>query len=284
MNTRYSNAEDPPIFEGIRKALKEIVTGFHDFIQPYLQFFGRSEVRNNATFFLLGLLSDLPRKTAEPIAYLHGLNRQVIQRFIGAGIWDDRPLIQHLQEEVNTFMGGPDGILIVDPSSFPKKGIHSAGVTRQWCGRLGKQDNCQLGVYVAFASEKGHTLVDDELFLPEEWIKTIRWRKDAGIPEKITYKTTWEIADELLLGCSKNIIHGWIGGDAEFGRCAEFRDRLRDRGERYFLVFRPIWFFNFGMEQRIRKKNRMLKIGVRSRYLALGPFLTLETAQREGNI
>jgi len=284
LNTRYSNAEDPPIFEGIRKALKEIVTGFHDFIQPYLQFFGRSEVRNNATFFLLGLLSDLPRKTAEPIAYLHGLNRQVIQRFIGTGIWDDRPLIQHLQEEVNTFMGGPDGILIVDPSSFPKKGIHSAGVTRQWCGRLGKQDNCQLGVYVAFASEKGHTLVDDELFLPEEWIKTIRWRKDAGIPEKITYKTTWEIADELLLGCSKNIIHGWIGGDAEFGRCAEFRDRLRDRGERYFLVFRSIWFFNFGMEQRIRKKNRMLKIGVRSRSPALGPFLTLETAQREGNI
>ena len=230
-----SSTDDPQTIEGIRKTLKEIVPNFYVFIQPYLSLFGRSEVRNNATFFLLGLLSDLIRKTAEPIAYLHGLNRQVIQRFLGAGGWDDRAIIKHLQEEVNTFMGSPDGILIVDPSSFPKKGIHSVGVARQWCGRYGKQDNCQLGVFVGFASEKGHTLVDDKLFLPEEWVNTPRWRKDAGIPESITYKKSWEIADEILIGCSNIIVHGWIGADAEFGRCGDFRDRLSNRNERYLL-------------------------------------------------
>src|SRR5215207_6638283 len=99
--------------------------------------------RRNAAGYVEGLLSDLGAKTAEAIAYLHDRERQGLQKFIGQADWDHRPLVAELTRPVGAELGEAGGVLVFDPSAFPKKGTESVGVQRQWCGRLGKVDNCQ---------------------------------------------------------------------------------------------------------------------------------------------
>ena len=102
--------------------------------------------------YLQGLLSHLPRKNAEDIARLVDVERQVLQDFIGIAPWDPRPLIGVLVGQVVERLGEPDGIIAFDPSSFPKRGTHSVGVKRQWCGHRGKVDTCQVGVFMGYVS------------------------------------------------------------------------------------------------------------------------------------
>ena len=109
------------------------------------------------------------------------------------------------------------------------------GVKRQWCGRLGKVENCQVGVFLAYASREGHTLVDERLYLPEEWAQSPSRREKCYVPETVEFRKAWELADELVAARSSSLPHGWILGDDEFGRVTQFRDRLAARSERYML-------------------------------------------------
>src|SRR5215218_6121845 len=118
----------------------------NSFAQPFVTAMPSLESRQHAQTYLCGLLSDVPRKNAEAIAYRYDLDRQTIQRFIGEVPWDHGPLLDELVRQVAATIGRPDAVLVFDPSAFPKKGTASVGVQRQWCGRLGKVDNCQLGV------------------------------------------------------------------------------------------------------------------------------------------
>src|SRR4051795_10688273 len=115
----------------------------------YLPRFRRAEQRHNATLVIRGLLSGLRRKTCEPIAVEAGVHRKPIQFLVGAGKWDDDAVMAEVRDHVREKLADPGAILILDPSAFPKSGAESCGVARQWCGRLGKQDNCQLGVFLA---------------------------------------------------------------------------------------------------------------------------------------
>ena len=99
--------------------------------------------------FVSGLLGGTERKSVEPIALAQGVNRRQLQHFVGVSVWDHRPLIEVLQSEVAAELDDSDGILVIDGSAIPKKGTESVGVTRQWCGRLGKVENCQVGVFLA---------------------------------------------------------------------------------------------------------------------------------------
>jgi SRSO17 transposase len=121
--------------------------------------------------YLQGLLSPLERKNAEKIATFVDVERQVIQDFIGTIPWDHRPLVTVLVGQVAARLGEPDGIIAFDPSSFPKRGTHSVGVKRQWCGHRGKVDNCQVGVFMGYVSHHDHALLDFRLSLPEEWAR-----------------------------------------------------------------------------------------------------------------
>ena len=112
-----------------------------EFLEPYIQLLSDKRQHRHGRAFLRGLLSDLERKSTEPIAEQVGICRRPLQRFIGYSPWDHRSLMAQLRREVTRELGDPEGILIIDPSSFPKKGTHSVGVTRQWCGRLGKVEN-----------------------------------------------------------------------------------------------------------------------------------------------
>src|SRR5947209_5459343 len=168
------------------------------FLQRYLPLFYRHEQRELAEVVLQGRLSNLQRKTSEPIAYLADRARKPVQHFVGAGCWDDEAVMAELRREVAEVLADPEAVLVLDPSGFPKKGTASCGVNRQWCGRLGKVDNCQLGVFVAYVSVRGWALVDRRLYLPEDWAADAERRAQTHVPVDIVFQETWRIGLELL--------------------------------------------------------------------------------------
>jgi len=207
------------------------------FMVPFVQCFSRSKQRKHAERFVAGLCSDLESKNSESIAYHFQQDRKTMQHFIGESRWDDHPLRVELASQIGSQLGEANGVLILDPSSFPKSGKESVGVARQWCGRLGKIDNCQVGLYLAYASSKGHALVDGELYLPKEWTRDKRRMKKAGVPKaKQKYKTRHAIFLELLARHGKTLPHEWIAGDDELGRPVAFRRKLHVLGEQYLLA------------------------------------------------
>ena len=127
-------------------------------MEPFVTIFQGQAAEQHAKTSICGLLSNVERKNIASIAYRFGQSRLPLQGFIGWDAWDDEPLRQELRRQVKTHLGQGDGVLVFDPSGFPKTGRESVGVARQWCGRLGTVDNCQVAIYVGYVSSKGHTL------------------------------------------------------------------------------------------------------------------------------
>jgi SRSO17 transposase len=127
-------------------------------------------------------------------------------------------------------------VLVFDPSGFPKQGTKSVGVQRQWCGRLGKIDNCQVGVCMAYVSAEEHALVNTRLYLPREWAQDKARRKKCHVPRAVTFQTRRELCLDMLEEVGHLLPHGWIAGDDEMGRSSGFRRELRSRNERYLLA------------------------------------------------
>jgi SRSO17 transposase len=205
------------------------------FLERYLPLFYRQEPRGHAGAFVRGLLSGLPRKSVEPIAAQAGIPRKNLEFFVGCGVWDDEKVMVELRRHVRQELAESDGVIVIDPSAFPKKGSHSCGVARQWCGRLGKQENCQIGVFLAYASSQGHAPLDRRLYLPEDWVDDPVRRQECHVPADLTYRKTWEIALDLLRRSGPDVPHKWVVGDDEFGRASEFRAALRDDHQLYVL-------------------------------------------------
>src|SRR5215831_10236350 len=206
-----------------------------EFVVPYQHVLETEASQRHMHLYLQGLLSNLPRKNAEDIATFVDVERQVLQDFIGTAPWDHRPLVQVLVGEVVERLGAPDGIIAFDPSSFPKRGTHSVGVKRQWCGHRGKVDNCQVGVYMGYVSHHDHALLDFRLFLPQEWARDVQRRQACHVPPEVRYHTRQEQCLEMLDLWGAQVPHGWVTGDDELGRHTQFRHALRARGERYIL-------------------------------------------------
>jgi SRSO17 transposase len=203
------------------------------FLQRYLPKFYRVEQRVNAALVIRGLLSGLERKTCEPIAIEVGLPRKPIQFFVGSGKWDDEAVMMELRAHVREALAEPDGVVVIDPSGFPKKGAESCGVGRQWCGRLGKVENGQVGVFLAYAATAGYAPLDRRLYLPEEWAGDPARREKGHVPPGVKFQEKWRIALGLLDRSLPGLPHGWVVGDDEFGRAADFRAALRLRKEHY---------------------------------------------------
>jgi SRSO17 transposase len=205
------------------------------FLQRYLPRFYRVEQHDLARVVLEGKLSALQRKTSEPIAAQAGRPRKPVQHFVGAGGWDDESVMAELRRHVAETVADPDAVLVLDPSTFPKSGAASCGVTRQWCGRLGKVENCQAGVFLAYVSAAGQALVDRRLYLPREWAEDPARRAQAQVPEAVVFQENWRIGLDLLDRSGPGLPFGWVAADDEFGRCAAFRAELRGRRLRYVL-------------------------------------------------
>src|SRR5262252_1107639 len=206
-----------------------------EFIAPYQQALETAADQHAMHLYLQGLLSHVDRKNAETIAALVAVERQVIQDFIGTAPWDHRPLITVLVGQAVDRFGEPDGIIAFDPSSFPKRGRHSVGVKRQWCGHRGKVDNCQVGVFMGYVSRLDHALLDFRLSLPEEWARDKHRRQACHVPKEVRYQTRHEPCVEMLDAWGNLVNHGAVTGDDELGRHTGFRQALRERSERYVL-------------------------------------------------
>jgi SRSO17 transposase len=225
-----AQAEVPP------ELLIGLLRRLESFVVPFVATLLQPEQRRHAAEYMSGLLSKLERKTGEAIAYLHDQERQGIQKFIGQVPWDHQPLLMTLARQVGAELGEADAMIVFDPSGFQKKGTHSVGVKRQWCGRLGKVENCQVGIYMGYVSRKEHAIVNTRLYLPEEWANNRGRRNAAGVPKEIKFCTRHELALQMLDEQGPLLPHSWVAGDDEMGRPAYFREELGTRGERYLLA------------------------------------------------
>jgi SRSO17 transposase len=217
------------------QALRPTAERLDAFLGRYRPRFARAEQRDHAAVILRGKLSGLDRKTIEPIAAEAGVPRRAVQHFVGAGHWDDDAVRAELHAHVTRAIGDPEAVLIVDGLAVPKKGDDSCGVYRQWCGRLGKVENCQAGVFLGYAARGGQALLDARLYLPRERAADRRHRRATHVPAGVAFQEKWRLALGLIATAGAAVPHGWVAGDDEFGRVSAFRQGLRAARQRYVL-------------------------------------------------
>jgi SRSO17 transposase len=231
--------ETPPALDLTPEEIEALADELVDYHAEFADLYYRVEQAHWGQKYLQGLMSPIERKAIQPMAMaLEGGNVQAMQQFIGQGRWQDEKLLEKHWQLVDETLGEEDGVYIVDESGFPKKGEHSVGVARQWCGVLGKVANCQVGVFGAYVSRQGYTLVDHRLFLPEEWFDDDhreRWEK-CGIPDGTAYQTKPEIALQMLQAV---VAHGglrfqWVTCDELYGRSTDFLDGVAELGRWYY--------------------------------------------------
>ncbi len=201
-----------------------------DFHHTFTDCFYRSEQESIGLTYLSGLMSAIPRKTAETIALEMKTPQSVrsTQRFLKTYKWDHAAMLFKHQESTAESLGTANGMITVDTSEFPKKGHNSVGVARQYCGNTGKKDNCQSGVFVGYAGEKGHGLIDCQLHMPELWFEEDheKLRQQNLVPEDLIFQTKNKIASDLIKKVHHHFPARWIGCDASFGSDISFLNSL----------------------------------------------------------
>jgi SRSO17 transposase len=202
--------------------------------------FARSEPRRRVVDYLRGLLSDAQRKNGWQLAEEAGDPTPYgVQHLLGRADWDADQVRDDLIRYVREHLADPRGVLIVDETGFLKKGTQSAGVQRQYSGTAGRIENCQVGVFLAFAGRKGHALLDRELYLPKEWTGDPQRREAAGIPEEVRFATKPRLAERTLARAWRaGVKAAWVTGDAVYGSDAHFRRFLEANGQPYVLAVR----------------------------------------------
>jgi SRSO17 transposase len=200
--------------------------------------FRRAEAAAHATDYLRGLLAEVERKNGWQLAEQAGYEHpRGIQRVLDRYAWDADAVRDDLLGWTNGEVGHPDGVLVVDETSFPKQGTESVGVARQYCGAVGKVANCQVGVFLGYASPLGHVGIDRALYLPEHWLADPERRAKAKIPAEVTFQTKPELAQGLVArALDAGLPVAWVTADEVYGNDPAFRHFLEERGQRYVLA------------------------------------------------
>lgn len=195
------------------------------------------------TSYCTGLLMPADRKSVEPMAAMTAPERTAAQHqsllhFVGKGDWSDDAVLAKVREHVvpKIEIHGAISAWIIDDTGFPKKGKHSVGVARQYCGQLGKQDNCQVAVSLSIANEQASLPVAYSLYLPESWADDAERRAKAGVPSTVSFKTKPRIAlDQLEWACTRGLPRGDVIADAGYGAEERFRAGITGLGLRYVV-------------------------------------------------
>ncbi len=201
--------------------------------------FARSEARERVGRYLSGLLQRVERKNGWQLAEAIGeADPQGVQRLLNSAKWDAEGVRDDLREYVMEYLGDEEsGVLIVDETSFPKKGSKSAGVASQYTGTVGDTANSQVGVFLAYASNKGAAFIDRALYLPPAWAGDKVRRQEAGIPEEVGFATKVELARQLLgRAFDAGVPARWVVADSFYGRSHGFRRWLEQEGHAYALM------------------------------------------------
>ena len=225
---------------------------FWDELMNYMEMFKpayqRVEQLARSKAYLQGLLGDATRKNVERMALGLGMKVRSLQYFVGQSPWEEEPVIAIHQESLGERLGEKDGVALIDESSVVKQGSESVGVAAQYCGSVGKVANGQVGVYLGYASRKGYSLIEGQLFMPDEWFeKTHAERREAcGVPKDLAYQTKPEIGLELVQKAEKrgSLSFQWVAADALYGDSPTFRDGIDALGKWYFTEIKcttPIW-------------------------------------------
>jgi len=215
------------------------VLAFH---QRFRDLFQRHEQRDWSLFYLCGQLSNLERKTIEPMVLaLLGPDPNLVrtaQHFIGQGEWAWPAILERVQLLVANWLGEPDGIVVADGSGFPKQGQHSAGVAPQYCGHVGKVANCQQGAFVLYASRRGYAFLDARLYVPECWFTAEyheRWQA-CSMPDTLTFHTEPELSLEMITTLVERAMvpFQWVTCDEHYGENPAFLDGIAALNKWYF--------------------------------------------------
>ena len=218
---------------------ERVYNDFQQFHAFFAQAFGRKQWRERSRNYLQALLVQAgERRNAENLSESVGVSARALQRFLTEARWDDDAVIGRLQEYLSPRLGHPEAVWVLDGSDFLKQGRKSAGVARQYCGRLGKVANCQAGMFLAYVSPLGRALVDKRLYLPESWTSDKGRCTAAGVPEeRRSYRSKTGLALELLERALErgHLRAKWVAGDDAFGMSPSFRDGLAALGMHYVL-------------------------------------------------
>jgi len=216
--------------------------------------FGRVEVRRRAGAFLRGLLAGVERKNGWQLAEHAGEHTpDGMQRLLNHARWDADEIRDDLRDYVAAQLGDPRGVLVVDETGFLKKGTKSAGVQRQYSGTAGRIENCQIGVFLAYASRHGHALIDRELYLPESWTADRQRRRQAGIPEEVEFRTKPQLAQAMLeRALDAGVPCGWVTADEVYGGDGRLRRWLEERDVPHVLAVKrseSLWSLRMRQER-----------------------------------
>jgi SRSO17 transposase len=215
---------DIPQIRKLKPKLRKFLTRFDDC-------FPRKDTRAHLPTYVSGQLSDIPEKSVEPIAINAGVAPRTLQEFLSQHHWDHDRLRDQLQHVVRDEHSGPHSIGLIDETGDVKKGDKTPGVQRQWCGSVGKKENCVVTVHLGYARDGFHCLLDGELYLPQSWSGDRPRCREAGIPDGMVYRPKWEIALELYDRALRNGIHfDWMTFDEGYGSKPGF---LRGLGARH---------------------------------------------------
>lgn len=222
-----------------RTAFERLTEDFRRFAQRYGPLFGGWAAQDRGEQYLRGLLlGQAERRNAENLAeQVDGATPRALQRFLTEAPWSVERVLERLQEDVAARLESPDGVWVVDETGFAKQGTKSVGVTRQYSGTLGKVGNCQVGVFLGYASPRGHALVDARLYLPASWTDDRTRCRAAGVPDTVPFQTKPDLALALLRAARERdqLRTRWVTGDEVYGGNPAFRDALEADGYWYVL-------------------------------------------------
>jgi SRSO17 transposase len=227
---------------------EEVEAAFISYVERLVAVIGHADRAEPLKDYCTGLLLPMERKSVEPLAAATRPDRvsakhQSLLHFVGQGGWSDEALLASVREQVLPIIERDGGVeaWIIDDTSFPKKGTHSVGVARQYCGQLGKTENCQVMVSLSVATQTGSLPVAHRLFLPENWTNDAERRRRAKVPEDVVFQSKTDIAlDQIKAAMAQGIPQGVVLADAGYGGGADFRKGVSELGLTYSVAIRPI--------------------------------------------
>jgi SRSO17 transposase len=224
---------DLAALEGFRSALDGFCCEFEDCIKT-------KPSRKHLRTYIAGQLGPLQRKSVEPIALEAGVPPRTLQEFLSFHRWEEKQVAKRVRELVVKRHADPEAVAVMDETSYSKKGGHTVGVQRQYCGEMGKTDNCVVTVHLGYATDNFHALVDSDVYLPKSWVSDRKLRAEVGVPDEVGFRSKLDIGLDLLRRTmADGVTFKYLTADEGYGRCGVFRREVARMGL-FYVVEVPV--------------------------------------------